>query len=54
MIGKLDDYLRFHESALSLRSTRQELLYRLPQRFRRLAAGSLRLRRRQWRQCNKY
>ena len=26
MIGKLDDYLRFHESALSLRSTRQELL----------------------------
>ena len=26
MIGKLDDYLRFHETALSLRSTRQELL----------------------------
>ena len=26
MIGKLDDYLRFHETSLSLRSTRQELL----------------------------
>jgi flagellar basal-body rod protein FlgB len=26
MIGKLDDYLRFHETALSLRSQRQELL----------------------------
>jgi flagellar basal-body rod protein FlgB len=26
MIGKLDDYLRFNETALSLRSQRQELL----------------------------
>ena len=26
MIGTLDDYMRFHETALSLRSTRQELL----------------------------
>jgi flagellar basal-body rod protein FlgB len=26
MIGKLDDYLRFNEAALSLRSQRQELL----------------------------
>ena len=26
MIGKLDDYLRFNEMALSLRSQRQELL----------------------------
>ncbi|MDC8759329.1 flagellar basal body rod protein FlgB [Janthinobacterium fluminis] len=26
MIGKLDDYLRFHETALSLRSTRQQVL----------------------------
>jgi len=26
MIGKLDDYMRFNETALSLRSTRQELL----------------------------
>ncbi len=26
MIGKIDDYLRFHESALSLRAQRQELL----------------------------
>jgi flagellar basal-body rod protein FlgB len=26
MIGKLDDYLRFHETALSLRAQRQELL----------------------------
>ena len=26
MIGKLDDYMRFNESALSLRSQRQELL----------------------------
>ena len=26
MIGKLDDYMRFNETALSLRSTRQEVL----------------------------
>jgi flagellar basal-body rod protein FlgB len=26
MIGKLDDYLRFNEAALSLRSTRQQVL----------------------------
>src|SRR3954469_20525728 len=26
MIGKLDDYLRFNEAALSLRSSRQQLL----------------------------
>ena len=26
MIGKLDDYLRFNETALSLRSTRQQVL----------------------------
>ena len=26
MIGKLDEYLRFNETALSLRSQRQELL----------------------------
>ena len=26
MIGKLDEYLRFHETALSLRAQRQELL----------------------------
>jgi flagellar basal-body rod protein FlgB len=26
MIGKLDDYLRFHETALSLRAQRQEVL----------------------------
>ncbi|MET3130557.1 flagellar basal-body rod protein FlgB [Oxalobacteraceae bacterium GrIS 1.11] len=26
MIGKLDDYLRFNEAALNLRSTRQQLL----------------------------
>ncbi|OON61005.1 flagellar basal body rod protein FlgB [Massilia sp. KIM] len=26
MIGKIDDYLRFHETALSLRAQRQELL----------------------------
>lgn len=26
MIGKLDDYMRFNDTALSLRSTRQELL----------------------------